>query len=128
LDQPANWTSGGFIKYLLDRNDIQTPWKQYTEHEFVQRMGDGTLPLENFKYYMIQDYLFLVQFARATALAAYKSSSLNDIGRSVQQVVTLQKEIQLHINFCKEYGLEEADIIGQEEDQGSTITFASTRC
>jgi thiaminase len=103
---------------LLDREDIQEPWKQYTEHEFVQRMGDGTLPIENFKYYMIQDYLFLVQFSRATALSAYKSSLLKDIGRSVQQVVTLQEEIKLHINFCKGYGLDEVDIIGQEEDQG----------
>lgn len=51
---------GGFIAYLLDREDIQGPWKQYTEHEFVQKMARGTLPIENFKYYMIQDYLFLV--------------------------------------------------------------------
>jgi hypothetical protein len=104
---------------MLNRDDIQAPWKQYTEHAFVQQMGDGTLPVENFKYYMIQDYLFLVQFSRATALSAYKSSSLKDIGRSVQQVVTLQEEIKLHIAFCKEYGLEEADIVAQEEDQGS---------
>ncbi|KAF2033726.1 hypothetical protein EK21DRAFT_108854 [Setomelanomma holmii] len=114
------FTPGGLIPYLLDRDDIQKPWKAYTQHEFVQRMGDGTLPVENFKYYMIQDYLFLVQFARANALSAYKSSTLKDIGRSVQQVVTLQEEIQLHINFCKEYGLEEADIVTQEEDQATT--------
>ncbi|KAH7088350.1 Phosphomethylpyrimidine kinase-domain-containing protein [Paraphoma chrysanthemicola] len=114
------FTSGGFIPYLLDREDIQKPWKQYTEHAFVQRMGDGTLPIENFKYYMIQDYLFLVQFARANALSAYKSSTLKDIGRSVQQVVTLQEEIQLHIKFCQKYGLEEADIVNQEEDQATT--------
>lgn len=87
-------------------------------------MGDGTLPVENFKYYMIQDYLFLVQFSRATALSAYKSSSLKDIGRSVQQVVTLQEEIKLHINFCSEYGLEEEDIINQEEDQGTLPLIA----
>lgn len=114
----ADSSRGGFIPYLLDRDDIQSPWKEYTEHEFVRQMGHGTLPVENFKYYMIQDYLFLVQFARANALSAYKSSDLRDIGRSVQQVVTLQEEIQLHINFCKEYGLEEADIVNQEEDQG----------
>ncbi|KAH5387384.1 hypothetical protein HBI33_065030 [Parastagonospora nodorum] len=114
------FTPGRFIPYLLDREDIQGPWKQYTQHDFVQRMGDSTLPVENFKYYMIQDYLFLVQFARATALAAYKSSSLKDIDRSVQQVVTLQKEIQLHIDYCKEYGLEETDITEQEEDQATT--------
>jgi thiaminase len=83
-------------------------------------MGDGTLPLDNFRYYMIQDYLFLVQFARANALSAYKSSSLKDIGRSVQQVVTLQEEIKLHVEFCKEFGLEEGDIVGEEEDQATT--------
>jgi thiaminase len=38
----------------------------------------------------------------------------------VQQVVTLQEEIQLHIDFCKGYGLSEADIINEEEDQATT--------
>lgn len=61
-----------------------------------------------------------VQFARATALGAYKSSSLTDIGRSVQQVVTLQEEIKLHIDFCKEQGLSVQDIESQEEDQATT--------
>jgi thiaminase len=61
-----------------------------------------------------------VQFARANALSAYKSSSLKDIGHSVQQVVTLQEEIKLHIDFCRGYGLSEADIIGEEEDQATT--------
>jgi len=114
------FTPGNFISYLLDREEVQTPWKEYTEHEFVQRMGDGTLPVEKFTYYLVQDYLFLVQFSRATALSAYKSSNLKDIGMSVQQVVTLQEEIKLHINFCKEYGLSEANIINTEEDQATT--------
>lgn len=51
---------GGFIQYLLDREDVQSPWKAYTEHSFVQQMGAGTLQIQNFRYYMIQDYLFLV--------------------------------------------------------------------
>ena len=38
----------------------------------------------------------------------------------MQQVVTLQEEIQLHIDFCKGYGLSEADIINEEEDQATT--------
>lgn len=52
---------GGFIQYLLEREDIKEPWKKYTEHEFVRQMGDGTLPVEKFRYYMVQDYLFLVR-------------------------------------------------------------------
>lgn len=55
---------GGFIEYLLEREDVKPAWHQYTHHEFVQRMGDGTLPLDTFKNYMIQDYLYLVRAPR----------------------------------------------------------------
>lgn len=70
---------GCFIEYLLDRADVKDSWRQFTEHEFVNRMADGTLALEAFKYYLVQDYLYLVQFARANALAAYKAKSMDDI-------------------------------------------------
>ena len=36
-------------------------WKQFVHHPFVLAMGDGTLPLESFKGYIIQDYLYLVR-------------------------------------------------------------------
>jgi thiaminase len=52
--------SGRFIDYLLDRPDVQGPWKEYTEHEFVQKLAAGTLPVERFKNYLVQDYLYLV--------------------------------------------------------------------
>ena len=65
---------GGFIPYLLDREDIQKPWKQYTRHEFVRKMADGSLPIDNFKYYMIQDYLFLVP--SSPLLCGFPKSSL----------------------------------------------------
>lgn len=45
---------------------------------------------------------------------------MNDIGRSAQQVASLQKEIKLHIEFCKEQGLSVQDIEEQEEDQATT--------
>lgn len=74
-----------------------------------------------------------IHFARANALASYKSKSMADIGRvcqlqslldstnplkSAQQVLHLQEEIKLHVEFCKEYGLLIEDIEKQEEDQG----------
>jgi hypothetical protein len=52
--------SDGFVEYLLQRDDVESPWEQYTKHEFVQRLADGSLPVEYFKHYLIQDYLFLV--------------------------------------------------------------------
>ena len=44
-------------------------------------MGDGSLPRETFKYYMIQDYMYLVHFARAHALAGFKAKNMEDVAR-----------------------------------------------
>jgi thiaminase len=52
--------SGHFIEYFLERQDVIGPWKEHTEHDFVRQLGDGTLPVEKFKVYLIQDYLYLV--------------------------------------------------------------------
>lgn len=51
---------GHFIDYLLDRDDVKNLWYQHTHHDFVARLADGTLPMDAFKYYLIQDYLYLV--------------------------------------------------------------------
>lgn len=48
------------MNWLLEREDVQQVWKEFTQHEFVEKMGDGTLPVERFKFYMVQDYLYLV--------------------------------------------------------------------
>jgi hydroxymethylpyrimidine/phosphomethylpyrimidine kinase len=48
------------VDWLLEREDVQQVWKEFTHHEFVETMGDGTLPVERFKHYMVQDYLYLV--------------------------------------------------------------------
>ena len=81
--------SGDFIDYLLQRDDVRSAWKEYTHHEFTSKMGDGTLAPETFKYYMIQDYLYLIHFARANALAGYKAKGLDDIAGVRRQLVCL---------------------------------------
>jgi hypothetical protein len=52
--------SGKFIDYILAHVDVHPVWHDFTHHEFVARLGDGSLPLEAYKYYMVQDYLYLV--------------------------------------------------------------------
>jgi pyrroloquinoline quinone (PQQ) biosynthesis protein C len=56
----ANPSRGRFIEYLLDRKDVKNLWNSYTHHEFVQQLAKGNLPNEQFKSYLIQDYLYLV--------------------------------------------------------------------
>lgn len=70
---------GRFLEFLLNRPDVAPVWHEYVNHPFVLAMGDGKLPLDSFKGYLVQDYLYLVHFARANALASYKAKNIADI-------------------------------------------------
>jgi len=118
--QSLPFVPGGFVEYLLERDDVQAAWHAYTHHEFVQRMGNGTLPRETFKYYMIQDYLYLIHFARANALAGYKTKNLDDIAAAAQIVTHIRHEINLHISECAEFGMTQEDMEKHEESQACT--------
>ncbi|KAI9052284.1 hypothetical protein LZ554_003639 [Drepanopeziza brunnea f. sp. 'monogermtubi'] len=109
-----------FLEYVLERPDVQKPWKEHTEHAFVAGLGDGTLPVESFKYYLIQDYLFLVQFARANSLAAYKAKTIADIAAAAKIVGHIYHEMGLHITYCKEFGVTREEIEATEESQACT--------
>ena len=54
-------------------------WERYIRHDFVRKLGLGTLPEPAFRHYLQQDYLFLLHFARAYALAGYKAETLADM-------------------------------------------------
>ncbi|EON64608.1 hypothetical protein W97_03841 [Coniosporium apollinis CBS 100218] len=112
------FSPGHFVDYMLNREDVKKAWLAYSEHEFVRQLAKGTLPLEKFKNYLVQDYLFLIHFARANALAAYKAKSLEDIKRSAENVTHIQEEVKLHIEYCKEFGLSQDEIENEEESEG----------
>lgn len=56
--------SGHFVDYLISHPKVKDHWRDYTNHEFVNQLGAGTLDKESFKYYLMQDYLFLVRISR----------------------------------------------------------------
>ena len=39
-------------------------WRAYTEHAFTAGLADGKLPEAAFRTYLVQDYLFLIDFSR----------------------------------------------------------------
>lgn len=90
-------------------------WASYVDHEFVRGMGDGTLPVEAFKAYLVQDYLFLIQFSRAYALAAFKSRTLDEIRASHEGMSAILNEMNLHLRLCERWGLSAADVEATEE-------------
>lgn len=87
-------------------------WRRaHEEHPFVQAMGDGSLSLERFSYYMRQDYLFLIDYCRVLAIASAKSPDLTSMGHFASLLYeTLNSEMDLHRGFCSDLGITEAEL------------------
>ncbi|MDP6831020.1 MAG: thiaminase II [Alphaproteobacteria bacterium] len=100
-------------------------WRAYTEHPFVHQLAAGTLAEASFRHYLGQDYLFLIHFARAYALAAYKSTDLTEMRAAVASVDgILNTEMALHVEYCQDWGLDEAAMAALPE---AKATMAYTR-
>ncbi|WP_439525910.1 thiaminase II [Roseovarius mucosus] len=98
------------------RDAAGTVWQDYTHHAFVEGLGNGTLPRKAFLGYLVQDYVFLIHFARAWALAVTKADALEEMRACAATVDALvNHELSLHVKTCAEAGLSEADLYTAEE-------------
>jgi len=109
----------------LLKADAMDAWISYTDHAFVRAMGDGSLPKPAFQHYLVQDYLFLIHFARAYALAAYKARSLAEVREASEGLKAIvDVELDLHVGLCAKWGLSPADLEAAPE---ARATMAYTR-
>ena len=51
-------------------------WDSYHQHPFVQGLRDGTLEQAKFRHYILQDYLYLTDYAKVFAIGITKARSL----------------------------------------------------
>lgn len=102
--------------FALWREAAKTPWRDYTRHAFVQGLGDGSLPKAAFIHYLVQDYIFLVHFSRAWALAIAKADTLDEMKACAATVNALvNDEMQLHIETCAAIGISEDQLFNATE-------------
>ncbi len=108
--------SGYGKAFTLMRDAAQGPWRDYTRHAFVEGMKDGTLPREAFLHYLRQDYVFLIHFSRAWALAVVKSETHSEMLTAVGTVNALvAEEMQLHIGICEAAGISQDELFATPE-------------
>ena len=99
------------------KSACQSDWEAYTRHRFVLELGAGTLPETSFRYYLQQDYLFLMHFARAYALSAFKAEDLEELRLAASAVsAILDTEMGLHVAFCERWGISEPEMAALPED------------
>ena len=77
-------------------------WQKTQTHPFIAGLGDGTLPLENFQFYMIQDYIFLIEYSRVLALAVAKAPELEAMAEFAKLLdSTLNVEMGTAPQICR---------------------------
>ena len=100
-------------------------WQDYVCHGFVTELGSGVLPNSAFLHYLVQDYLFLIHFSRAWALAVTKTDNVAEMRACAATVNALvNDEISLHIRICAGAGIDEATLFSATEE---TANLAYTR-
>jgi thiaminase (transcriptional activator TenA) len=104
---------------------VRDEWdRAHHEHPTVSAIGDGTLSLDRFRYYMVQDYLFLIEYCRVLAMACSRSPDLDSMGRWAALLdETLNSEMELHRSFCGDFGISRGAL---EATQPSPTTSAYT--
>ena len=87
-------------------------WEQCLHHPFVTGIGDGTLDVEKFRHFMLQDYLYLFDYARVFALGVVKARD-PELMRTFSQNVDaiLNGEMNIHRAYMKRLGITEEQVL-----------------
>ncbi|HEX4834968.1 MAG TPA: thiaminase II [bacterium] len=98
--------------------------EQILAHPFVRGLGDGSLSMERFQYYMRQDYIFLIHYSRVLALASARADDLAIASRFADLLnLTLNVEMDLHRRSCWSAGISPESL---EETRPAPTTVAYT--
>jgi thiaminase/transcriptional activator TenA len=106
------------------RRKVNGIWEAQHQHPVVRGIGDGTLGVERFKFWLRQDYIFLIEYARVLALAAARSPDLETMSRFATLLKeTLETEMNLHRDYAATFEISREDL---EREMPAPTTRAYT--
>ena len=86
-------------------------WEECLRHPFVTGIGDGTLSVEKFQYFMLQDYLYLFDYARVFALGVVKARDPKLMRTFAENVnAILGGEMNIHRAYMERLGITEDQV------------------
>lgn len=102
----APYPPGTFRRYLLAHPAIAPLWHAHLHHPFVRALAAGSLSPHRFQRFLVQDYHYLLHFARAQALAGAKARTPADIAAAADALADTHREMAAHLAYCAgEFGL-----------------------
>lgn len=87
-------------------NSAKNIWDSYYDHPFVKGIGEGNLDHDKFKFYLIQDYIYLLDYAKLFALGVIKSKNESDMKKFANLTDgILNSEMGIHRVYMKKFNL-----------------------
>lgn len=98
---------------LADRlySSTEILWNSYLKHPFVKELAEGTLDIDKLRFYMVQDYRYLLEYSKVFALGIFKSTN-EEVMRKFALMVkeTLDGEMAIHKKYMKRLGITQEEI------------------
>ena len=92
------------------RRDFDFVWGKIFSHPFIQEIQAGTLPLEKFRYYVMQDYHYLEGFGRTVSIALSKGPDTETLRKLARRVNTpIERPLHAKMFELLEIGQAEVD-------------------
>lgn len=86
-------------------------WKSYNEHPFVLGIQNGTLDKEKFRYYIIQDYLYLEDYAKTFAVGVAKAKTIKMANLFAKYIISVMNgELDVHNGYLARLGVTQEEI------------------
>jgi thiaminase/transcriptional activator TenA len=90
---------------------IESIYSAILQHPFIRGLGDGSLDRECFKFYAVQDALYLREFGRALAVAAAHAPQDDWMVMFAEHAANAVKvERALHEGFFQQWGMTPAEV------------------
>ncbi|EOI0503827.1 thiaminase II [Campylobacter coli] len=97
-------------------------WDKYLHHEFVKKLENGSLKEENFLFYLKQDYIYLIYYAKCYARLALNAKNAEELRFAMKfQNYIIEGEIELHKSILK-LGID-ADKLNVKDESLTNIAY-----
>ena len=108
-DPPERRTAGRFSDRLF--SVAEGSWQEAMKKKFLLEMADGTLSPERFRYYMLTDYLYLIEYIKTLRIIEERSGEPKIRSFLQNTIEATEEELgRVHFPNMMQLGIREEDI------------------
>lgn len=85
-------------------------WESYNTHPFVMGIQNGTLEKEKFRYYIMQDFLYLKDYAKTFAVGVAKAKSVETANLFAKYIAVMNGELDVHSGYMGKFHVTQEEI------------------